>query len=228
MFQTISEDKDVSDTDNAHTKPSFTLSPEEREAAEKKIQEEDEYDRLNFHRGAPPKRYPSTYDQVPIKPQAQPTDAQAPPIAPQAQPTTSQAPPTTTSQPDELEVEEKKKKKKKKKGKKKRLLSSDEESEEESPQQRRRRTGLGLPPPVGGTSTDAALLQQYTSQGAVPSADVAKMKAMEDKLAQLEEKTSSSLYNIEALLRNAVFHRGMSGRAGPAAFMQGRERDRRF
>ena len=37
-----------------------------------------------------------------------------------------------------------------------------------------------------------------------------KVEMLEAKLASLEESTSLSLYNIEALLRNTVFQRGSS------------------
>ena len=98
------------------------------------------------------------------------------------------------------------------------------EDAEEEPRQRRRRPGLGLPPPVGGASTDQHLLQQFSRQ----DEDDAKMKVMEARLAEIEGKTSSQLYNIEALLRNAVFQRGTSTRAGPAAFMRARDVDRKY
>ena len=57
-------------------------------------------------------------------------------------------------------------------------------------------------------------IAEQTRQGIVGVESTAKLQdtvaALEGRIVEMEENTRQSLYNIEVLLRNAVFYRGQS------------------
>ena len=57
------------------------------------------------------------------------------------------------------------------------------------------------------TSMEVKQMNIVSEESASGAAMVSRIESIEQKLEQIEEKTSQSLYNIETMLRNAVFNR---------------------